>query len=123
MNKKVNGRLRQGAAFLVGVGVMAVVLLLVVNNVAARQTLDAIRETQTEGSPTQQRLIDIAEQIRSCTTPEGKCSQRGQKQTAKAVVGINQGTLRVVVAALSCQADGITELEPLARCTIERSKP
>lgn len=107
---------RHAGSFLFGVGVMAVVLIQL-------YTILAIRNTQQEGSPTTKRLIAIAEQIDSCTNPEGDCYKRGQEQTAKAIVGINKGTLLVIVAALSCSADGITDQEQLARCTIERSKP
>lgn len=37
-------------------------------------------------------------QILSCTTPQGSCYQRGQKQTGQAVASIN----KVVVAAAEC---------------------
>jgi hypothetical protein len=87
----------------------------------ANQTADAIRGTQLKGSPLQRRIDRVARQIKSCVDPQGSCFRQGQRRTAKAIVGINQGTLRVVVAALSCQADGITDREALARCTVDRS--
>ena len=36
-------------------------------------------------------------------------------------MGINEGTYRVVVAAISCQEDGIVATRALARCTAERA--
>lgn len=97
------------------------------------ETIDEIRATQQSGSPTTKRLIAIAEQnqelseqIKSCTTPSGECAKAGDRKTAKAILGIIAGgkkvTVDVIVAALSCNADGITGQEALARCTIERSK-
>lgn len=73
-----------------------------------------------QGGGQRQRLID-------CTTPGHGCYDDANKQTAQVVLGLlaggKQNTIDVVTAALSCQADGITDIEPLARCTIERSKP
>ncbi len=60
------------------------------------------------------------EAIESCTTPGGKCYEQGGKRTAEAIQTINEGTLRMVAAALSCEADGIEEQEALVACTIDR---
>lgn len=79
---------------------LAIVLIIIGFGVVALQnqaTVNAIRETQTEGSPTTLRLIDIAEDIKriavqvkvgtdqiiSCTTPKGECAQENKKTTAK----------------------------------------
>jgi hypothetical protein len=64
----------------------------------------------------------VSKRLIDCTEPGGKCFEEGQKRTAEAVVGINEGTLRVIVAALSCQDDGVTGQKALSRCTIERAK-
>lgn len=112
----MNGRFRKVTAFLVGVGVMALVILQM-------YTLVTIRQTQVDNTAKVDNTAEAVRLIKDCTDPSGDCYQRGQKRTAEAIVGINEGTLHVVVAALSCQADGITEREALARCTIERSKP
>lgn len=64
---------------------------------------------------------DAARRIVDCTTPGGDCYQEGQRRTTEAVVGINEGTLRVIVAALTCQAEGVTGQRPLAMCTAERA--
>lgn len=62
------------------------------------------------------------DRILDCTQAPGKCYTEGQQRTADAVTGINEGTFRVIVAALSCQQDGITEEKPLAQCTARRAK-
>lgn len=64
---------------------------------------------------------DTQRRIISCTEPGGRCFKDGEKRTAEAVVGIEAGTLRVIVAALSCQADGIRDEKPLAECTAKRA--
>lgn len=79
--------------------------------VQSQQNFEVLKQTRI----TNQRLI-------SCSTPGGKCYQQNNKRTAKAIVGVNNGTLRVVAAALSCQADGVTETEALAKCTAERAQ-
>lgn len=71
---------------------------------------DLIEQVRT----TNHRLID-------CTTPGGDCYQQSQQRTGEAIVGINEGTLRVIAAALSCQADGLTDERELARCTTRRA--
>lgn len=63
----------------------------------------------------------LSDQILDCTKPPGECFQRGEDRYATAVSGINAGTLRIIAAALACQADGITAQKPLADCTAERA--
>lgn len=67
------------------------------------------------------KVEDTNTRLLDCTEPGGECYEAGQKRTAKAVVGINEGTFRLVVAGLSCQADGITETKPLADCMARRA--
>jgi hypothetical protein len=64
---------------------------------------------------------ELSTAVLDCTEPGGECYEDGRKRTAEAVVGINEGTFNVIVAALSCQADGIVEQRALARCTARRS--
>jgi hypothetical protein len=64
---------------------------------------------------------ETAARIADCTEPTGKCYQRGQKRTAETVGVLTESTRRVVAAALSCQADHITELQALIECIVERT--
>jgi hypothetical protein len=63
----------------------------------------------------------FASAILDCTDPAGECFKRSEERYATAVSGINAGTLRIIAAALSCQADGITEQDELAECTTTRA--
>lgn len=64
----------------------------------------------------------IARQIESCTTPGEPCSERGQRQTAKAVGDIN----RVVILAAACsvgldQSLSVTQRQDrIQSCVIDR---
>lgn len=89
-----------------------------VDNEAKR---DADRERDKRTAATAADAARAAERIEDCTTPGRECYEEQLRRTGDAVAGINQGTLAVIVAALSCQADGITEEKPLARCTAERA--
>lgn len=59
--------------------------------------------------------------ILDCTDPDGDCFQQSERRYATAVSGINAGTLRIIAAALSCQADGVTDQKALAECTTKRA--
>lgn len=67
-------------------------------------------------------LQAISKRLVDCTEPGGACFEAAQKRTGEAVVSINEGTLAVIVAAISCQEDGITEKRALARCTVRRAR-
>lgn len=83
--------------------------------------VNASEQSETNGRILQ-RVEDLNHRQVDCTEPGGKCYKRNQVRTREAIVGVNQGTLRIIVAALSCQADGITEQDQLARCTIRRAQ-
>lgn len=91
------------------------------------QTLQAVRDTQIEGTPTGKKLLAASDRILDCTDPEGECFQDSQERTAKAVGDIN----RVVVLAAACSV-GLDESltvaerqEEISACVIDRlaSKP
>lgn len=67
-------------------------------------------------------ISDTNEAILDCTEAPGKCYVESQTRSSEAIVGINGNTFRTIVAALSCQEDGITEEEALAKCTVQRAK-
>lgn len=85
-------------------------------------TLAAVRNTQLEGTPTGQKLLEASNRILDCTDPEGKCYQDSQERTAKAVGDIN----KVVVLAAACSVglpDGLTVAErqdEIQSCVIDR---
>jgi len=90
------------------VGVLSCLLLLWFAGV----TVLLLQQSQSNGR--------AADRIEDCTSPEGQCYKDAQARTAEAVLGIKRDTLDVVVAALSCQEDGVKEQKALARCTISR---
>lgn len=84
-----------------------------------KQEQDRERDRQT--AQTARDAARSAERIEDCTTPGRPCFERNSRATSNAVAGINQGTLAVIVATISCQEDGITEVAPLSRCAAERA--
>ncbi len=85
-----------------------------------RAAADRTRDEQT--AATAADAARSADRIESCTTPGQECYEDQQRRTGDAVAGINQGTLAIIVAAISCQADGIIDEKPLARCTASRAR-
>ncbi len=85
-----------------------------------RQEADRVRDELT--AATAADAARSAERIEDCTTPGRPCYEDAQRRTGEAVAGINQGTLAVITAALSCQADGITDQKALSRCTVRRAE-
>jgi hypothetical protein len=122
-------RVRNVLGVVVGVAAVllaaGVVYLIVTIRSAQISNTDVLAETHANTSA----IRELAQQIDSCVDqtrddgdPVGDCAKQGQQSTKEAVVGINSGTLKVVVAALSCQADGIVDRKELARCTVRRSE-
>jgi hypothetical protein len=111
------------AAFLVLLALAVVGTLTAVIYLAVREEKRISQNEEIQEFIRDQAVVngEYGERIFDCTDPSGECFKESQARTAEAVVGINEGTLRVIVAALSCQGDGITEQKPLARCTVERA--
>jgi hypothetical protein len=128
-------RVRLGLWVIASVSAVLLVMGMIVSVVAIYQLSEATRQTQKGyvARAEQDRIRDeqtadaaaaaarAVDRIEDCTTPGRECFEDQVKRTGAAVAGINQGTLSVIVAALSCQADGITEERPLARCTARRA--
>lgn len=89
--------------------VVAAVVLAMVAGVAA------IRQTQLEGTPTGQRLLEASDRILDCTDPNGECYQRNQDRTADVIGDLN----RVAVYAAAC-ADrrGIQGEDEIYACVV-----
>lgn len=85
-------------------------------------TLRSVQQSKSNGQEIEE-IRKVGTRLIDCTEPGGECFQKGQERTQDAVVGINEGTLAVIVAAISCQEDGIIEERALARCTARRAQP
>lgn len=88
-------RLAVVAALLLGA---LIVFLQLRVTLQAGETVERIRDTQKVSSSNVATIKDLAQRIKSCTTPGEPCSERGQRQTARAVGDIN----KVVVLAAAC---------------------
>jgi hypothetical protein len=123
-----NPRLRRVLHVIGGAATGVLVVGVVIMLVTTFQLVTLTRDTQLANRDRDQQTADTAaaaaraaSRIEDCTTPGRQCFEEQVKRTGDAVAGINQGTLAVIAAALSCQADGITEERPLARCTARRA--
>jgi hypothetical protein len=113
------------AAFLVVLSFTVVAVLVAVVYLMWENHQRGERDEQLQEDIQQQAVENgaLSERVLDCTEPGGECFEDGRQRTADAVMGINEGTFRVIVAALSCQEDGITEQRALARCTARRASP
>lgn len=121
---------------LVGLGLGLFVVGAIYLGISTHSLVGAVRDTQLDrtqitedtaaaaerAKEAAENAARSAERIEDCTTPGRKCFDDSQKRTAEAIVGINEGTLRVIVAAISCQDDGITEQRALSICTVRRAE-
>lgn len=67
-------------------------VLLVVVIVGQGKTIEEIRATQQDGSPSSRRLISLSNLIADCVTPGGHCYTDGQRRTAGVVGSISDMT-------------------------------
>ena len=74
-----------------------------------------IRQTQVINAGRAEDTKALAEKIRSCTSPGGKCYERAQKQTAKAVGAIGAANRKSAAAAATC-AQTRTKYAEILRC-------
>jgi len=79
---------------IVFIAVAVTCLFILLSYVIARQgqTIEEIRATQQDGSPSSRRLITLSNLIADCVTPGRPCYDDGQKRTANAVGSINEIT-------------------------------
>ena len=61
-----------------------------------------VRQTQLDNAQRAEDTRVLAEQIKSCTIPDGACYQRGEKRTAAAVGAIGVVNKRSAAAAAAC---------------------
>lgn len=114
-------RRREMAWAVIAALTMCLVLATVYTIMRTGAVLDAVREQQIESTERSKSIKSLTETITDCVNADGKCYQRNQERTAGAVLGIRADTMRTIVAALSCQAEGIAERHALARCTADRA--
>lgn len=82
-------------------------------------TIDEIRATQQDGSPSQRRLIDLTNLIADCVTPGRPCYDDGQKRTAGAVGSINE----ITAIAVACgDRAGEQTVAEVRACVTEQVK-
>lgn len=105
------------AAFIAVLSLALVLAVTAIGYIALQGT-----RSSAQNGEALQRIDEVNERLIDCNTPTGECFAESQKRTAKAVVGVNQNTLRVIVAALSCQESGVTGQRALSRCTVARAK-
>lgn len=101
---------RAAAWFVIGVLTAALVLLAMYVMLSMSRVVDSIRHTQVDNRETNL-------QIKDCTSPEGECFKRGQRQTADAVSSIN----RVAIIAAACADKPRRQtVEQIQACVIEQ---
>lgn len=98
------------------VGVLTALLVM-----GQAATLVGIYAQSHENEKTVKATEATAARIADCTEPTGECYQDGQKRTAHAVGILTESTQRIIAAALSCQADGVTEQQALIECIVKRT--
>ena len=127
--RKVLHAIGGAATGLLIVGVLFLLVQTYTLQAAVRATqLDNTKRNETTKVAAEQARLAAEQAARSvyriedCTTAGGECFEESQERTGAAVAGINQGTLAVIVAALSCQEDGVVGQRALARCTAHRAQ-
>ena len=98
-------KIRPYLSALIGVGCAFLVL-------GVFYTIVAIRDSQTENSPILKEVRALAEQIDSCTNPDGACAQQGQEQTANAVAQIALEQAYALVCSVT-EDENTTEQTPV----------
>lgn len=103
-------RPRNTAAWLAGVTITALVILLASAILYSAQTTSTIRENQRTS-------IESLTRIKDCTEPGGRCFERGQRATADAVGDIN----RVAIYAAACADQPRRQtVEQIQSCVIDK---
>jgi hypothetical protein len=81
---------------------------------AITEDLEAKQQADLE---LQRAVAEVAKRIEDCTIVGGDCFQEAQQRTAAAVSGIQEGTLRLIVAGFTCYDRGLVG-QQLAECMI-----
>ncbi len=78
-------------------------------------TVLIVRQTQVDNAERAEDTKVLAEQIKSCTTPQGACYERGERRTAAAVGAIGTVNKRSAAAAAAC-AQRLDEYAAILHC-------
>lgn len=127
----MNNRMREIGSVLVGIGAMAIVLMLAWVLFSIYGLADAIRETQQTGSPILKAIaaqqddieagtnaaVSANKQVLDCTQPTGDCYRQSQKRSADVVGSINEISL---YAAACADQSGVQTVEEIQSCVIGR---
>lgn len=121
---RLAGAAQVGMAAALSVLVFALIMMVIFGVAEVRQTATETQriaraiETQQDANTRELALVErTARRIEDCTTAGRTCFREAQERTAEAVNGINEGTLRIIVAAITCADRGLTG-SALSRCTI-----
>lgn len=110
-------RTRSLLIFVIGMGVTAILVLLIGAVITSATKSTQIRDQQQQNSPLIANSDETLQLIKACTTPGLRCYERGQRQLADAVGNVN----RVVVLAAACASGPVTKSEAeIQACVIER---
>jgi len=106
---------------IVFIAVVVTVALGLLGVVVAKQsqTIDEIRATQQDGSPSSKRIITLTERIVDCTTPGRPCYDDAQKRTAGAVGSINEITAIAVACGDQVGAQTIAQIRACVAAQVE----
>lgn len=95
---------------LIGILAGALVVLVIVRVAQTADLVSEIRHSQVTNHQTLHAIKD-------CTRPDGRCYQRGQRRTARAVSSIN----RVVILAAACASQEPGQsVARIQACVIDR---
>jgi len=100
--------------------VTVTVVLLGLLVIRQSQTINEIRATQQDGSPSSKRLISLSNLIAGCVTPGEPCYDNGQKQTAGVVSSIGEMTAITVACG---DLPGEQTVAQIRACVTEQLKP
>lgn len=101
---------------------MCVVLTVVagvgiVSFVRDSQTVDAIRDTQLEGTPLGKRLNGLAITIEDCVNPEGQCFKDGEERTGEVISQVSEITAMTIACA---DEVGTQTYKVIRACVLDR---
>lgn len=118
MQRKIARAELSRRAFIVTIAVLATSV------VAALLALTlAIRQAQTDGTPTGKRIVALQETISDCVDPTGECYQRSQKRQAGVVATLNLGALYAIYCVdRNPQAD-IAEVQRCVQRLYDNDQP
>lgn len=100
----VNWTRRRAASVLLAVGVVLIVASVSIGVLVAVAQVNAIRNTQLDGTPQGKKILRASDQIISCTTTEGACTRKNRREQADLIGGLVQSQRAAAASAAACAA-------------------